>query len=78
MSSFQARTATDVVFVKYEGCNLTVIDSCSDDSVRGALGSYKPVDWTGGAVEKVDIGNGYTWTRYTEPRQYVTTATVAF
>ncbi|MEY4814399.1 MAG: hypothetical protein RLZZ162_1472, partial [Verrucomicrobiota bacterium] len=28
--------------------------------------------------EKVDIGNGYTWTRYTEPRQYVTTATVAF
>lgn len=28
--------------------------------------------------EKVDVGNGYTWTRYTEPRQYVTTATVAF
>ena len=29
-------------------------------------------------AEKVDVGNGYTWTRYTEPRQYVTTATVAF
>jgi outer membrane receptor protein involved in Fe transport len=28
--------------------------------------------------EKVDVGNGYTWTRYTEPRQYVTTLTVAF
>ena len=28
--------------------------------------------------EKVDIGNGYTWTRYTEPRQYITTATMAF
>ncbi|MFM8334597.1 MAG: hypothetical protein ACKODK_03470, partial [Opitutaceae bacterium] len=28
--------------------------------------------------EKIDIGNGYGWTRYTEPRQYVTTATVAF
>ena len=27
---------------------------------------------------KVDVGNGYTWTRYTEPRQYITTATVAF
>ncbi len=27
---------------------------------------------------KSDQGNGYTWTRYTEPRQYVTTATVAF
>jgi len=25
-----------------------------------------------------DQGNGYTWTRYTEPRQYITTATVAF
>ncbi len=28
--------------------------------------------------EKVDIGNGYGWARYTEPRQYVTTLTVAF
>lgn len=28
--------------------------------------------------EKVDVGNGYTWTRYTEPRQYVTTLTVGF
>ena len=28
--------------------------------------------------EKVDVGNGYTWTRYTEPRQYVTTVTAAF
>ncbi|MBI5693876.1 MAG: TonB-dependent receptor plug domain-containing protein [Verrucomicrobia bacterium] len=28
--------------------------------------------------EKVDVGNGYTWARYTEPRQYVTTLTVGF
>ncbi len=56
-SSFQARTATDVVVVKYDGCNLTVLDSCNDDSVRGLLGSYKPIDWTTGAVEKVDIAN---------------------
>lgn len=27
---------------------------------------------------QTDVGNGYTWTRYTEPRQYITTATVAF
>ncbi len=27
---------------------------------------------------KVDVGNGYTWTRYTEPRQYVTTVTLGF
>jgi hypothetical protein len=56
-SSFQARAANDVVFVKYEGCNLTVIDSCNDDSVRGAYGAYKLVEWTSGAVEKVDIDN---------------------
>jgi hypothetical protein len=27
---------------------------------------------------KVDVGNGYGWARYTEPRQYVTTVTVGF
>jgi hypothetical protein len=25
-----------------------------------------------------DQGNSYTWPRYTEPRQYITTATVEF
>ena len=28
MSSFEARAATDVVFVKYEGCDLKVLDGC--------------------------------------------------
>ena len=27
---------------------------------------------------KVDVGNSYTWARYTEPRQFVTTFTVGF
>jgi hypothetical protein len=57
ISSFLARASNDVVFVKYEGCNLTVIDSCNEDSVRGTYGSYKPIEWTSGAVEKVDIEN---------------------
>jgi hypothetical protein len=56
-SSFEARASNDVVFVRYEGCTLQVIDTCSSDSVRGALGSYLPVDWTSGSVEKVDIAN---------------------
>lgn len=34
-STFQAITANDVVFVKYEGCNLKVLDGCRDDSVKG-------------------------------------------
>ncbi len=57
ISSFESRATTDVVFVRYEGCNLQVLDGCTNDSIRGSLGSYGAVDWTSGAVEKVDILN---------------------
>ncbi len=57
MSSFEARAANDVVFVRYQGCDLIVIDSCSSDSVKGSLGSYKPVEWTSGSMESLDIAN---------------------
>ncbi|OJY30488.1 MAG: hypothetical protein BGO98_27630 [Myxococcales bacterium 68-20] len=57
ISSFESRATTDIVFVRYEGCNLQVVDSCTNDDVRGSLGAYGPVDWTSGAVEKVDILN---------------------
>jgi hypothetical protein len=56
-SSFEARASTDVVFVRYEGCDLKVLDGCADDAVRGALGTYRPVEWTSGSVEKIDIAN---------------------
>jgi hypothetical protein len=57
MSMFEGRAATDVVFVKYEGCDLRVLDGCANDSVRGALGAYRPVEWTSGSLEKVDISD---------------------
>jgi len=57
MSSFESRASNDVVFVKYEGCDLQIVDGCSSDSVRGSFGSYKPVDWTSGSVESLDINN---------------------
>jgi hypothetical protein len=57
MSSFESRASNDVVFVKYEGCDLQIVDGCSSDSERGAFGSYKPVDWTSGSVESLDINN---------------------
>ncbi|MCW5830908.1 MAG: hypothetical protein KIS78_00450 [Labilithrix sp.] len=57
ISSFESRATTDVVFVRYEGCDLQVVDSCTNDDVRGSIGAYGPVDWTSGAVEKVDILN---------------------
>jgi hypothetical protein len=57
MSSFEAHATSDVVVVRYEGCKLTVLDGCRDDSVRGALGAYRAVDWTSGSLETVDIGS---------------------
>jgi hypothetical protein len=56
-SSFQARAASDVVFVHYEGCDLDILDACSVDSVKGAFGGYKPVDWTSGQLESIDIAD---------------------
>jgi hypothetical protein len=55
IASFENRAARDVVFVRYEGCQLSVIDGCSDDSVPGRYGSYAPPRWTSGAVEMVSI-----------------------
>jgi hypothetical protein len=57
MSSFEARAGSDVVFVKYEGCDLRILEGCGSDSVKGSLGAYTPPDWTSGSVEKVDISN---------------------
>lgn len=57
LSQFESVTSNDIVFVRYEGCELHVIDSCRNDSVKGALGAYKTVDWTSGSVEKMDISN---------------------
>lgn len=57
MSSFEAYASNDVVVVKYEGCNLTILDRCRDDSIRGSLGAYRPVDWTTGSLETIDISN---------------------
>ena len=46
MSSFEAKAATDVVFVKYEGCNLRVLDGCGPE-VHGMLGAYGAAMKTG-------------------------------
>jgi hypothetical protein len=57
MSSFEAYASSDLVVVRYEGCALTVLDGCRDDSVRGSLGAYRAVDWTSGSLETIDIGS---------------------
>lgn len=54
-SLFQARAASDVVLVKYEGCSLQILDGCRDDAVKGAFGSYRVVEWTTGGLETIDV-----------------------
>ena len=54
-SSFQSYTASDVVVVKYEGCEMKVLDGCREDNAKGAHGVYNPVQWTSGGVETIDI-----------------------
>ncbi|GAC1519691.1 MAG: hypothetical protein NVS3B10_21320 [Polyangiales bacterium] len=54
-SSFQAHTNSDIVFVEYKGCELRVLDGCRNDSVKGSFGSYKPVEFTSGGVETLDV-----------------------
>ena len=56
-SSFEAYAASDIVVVRYEGCDMTVLEECRNDSIRGSQGAYKPVEWTSGALEKLDIVN---------------------
>ncbi len=57
MSSFEQIVANDIVVVKYEGCSLTVLDECRNQSIRGSQGSYLPPEWTSGSLETIDISN---------------------
>lgn len=56
-SSFEARAKTDVIFVKYDGCELRVLEGCVNDSARGAFGSYRQPEWTSGSVEVLEVAN---------------------
>jgi len=54
-SSFQSYAAGDVVVVKYEGCEMKVLDGCREDNAKGKNGTYNPVQWTSGGIETIDI-----------------------
>src|SRR5690349_2399208 len=40
-SAFEALAARDVVFVRYEGCSMKIVEGCHDDGIQGAYGSYR-------------------------------------
>lgn len=54
LASFQAKAEHDIVFVRYQGCNLTLLD-CADGSVRGRLGTYRTPEWTSGGIEGLEM-----------------------
>lgn len=55
LASFEAKAARDIVFVKYEGCQLTVIEGCSDAGIPGKYGRYQPPQFTSGTLEGFEI-----------------------
>lgn len=54
LASFQAKAEHDIVFVRYQGCQLTVLD-CADGSIRGRLGAYRAPEWTSGGIEGFEM-----------------------
>lgn len=55
LASFEAKAASDTVFVKYTGCKIEVLDRCSDKAYPGRFGTYGPPQWTSGTVQGFDI-----------------------
>lgn len=54
-STFQARADRDIVFVHYEGCEMRVVDGCSDGSLAGAYGTYRKPVFTSGSSESFTV-----------------------
>src|SRR5690606_14661605 len=51
LASFESKASRDIIFVKYEGCDLTVLEGCSDAGIPGKYGRYQPPVSTGGTLE---------------------------
>src|SRR6186713_1336894 len=56
---FEAFAQRDVVFVRYEACELEVLTACNDDGIAGRYGAYNPPMWTSGSVEGFDVRDEY-------------------
>jgi hypothetical protein len=56
---FEAFAQRDVVFVRYEACELEVLTACNDDGIAGRYGAYNAPMWTSGSVEGFDVRDEY-------------------
>ena len=57
LASFEAFATRDTVVVKYEGCDIQVLDHCSDPGIGGKFGAYGLPTFTSGTVQGFDIAN---------------------
>jgi hypothetical protein len=57
LASFEALAHRDTVVVKYAGCDIQVLDRCSDAAAAGHFGAYGQPQFTSGTVQGFDIGN---------------------
>jgi hypothetical protein len=51
LAAFEAKAARDLVFVKYEQCEIEMLYGCSDNGVPGRYGAYDSPVFTSGTVE---------------------------
>jgi hypothetical protein len=57
LSTFEAKASRDLVFVRYEGCEIELIYSCSDNGIPGRYGRYQDPTFTSGTVESFTMKN---------------------
>lgn len=55
LTSFESKAGRDVVFVKYENCQMKVLHGCSDDGIAGRYGSYAKPEITSGSIEELKV-----------------------
>jgi len=58
-ATFESAAQRDVIIVRYENCELEVLDGCMDDGISGKYGSYDVPKWTSGSIEGFEIENTF-------------------
>jgi hypothetical protein len=57
LASFEAKAASNTMFVHYEGCKLDILYECKDPNVNAKFGNYGQPQFTSGTVQGFDIAN---------------------
>jgi hypothetical protein len=57
LASFEAKAKKGTVVVRYEGCKLEVLETCTRNEAGGALGEYANPEFTTGGEQGLDVKN---------------------